>query len=457
MPNKSDRSLRLRKEAFFEHLGYTPHPGQLEVHRSTAPRRIVACGVRWGKTKCAAFEGIAAAMVPADQSVGWVVAPTYDLADRVFREIQLVLATHLRHRVVTMRESDRKIVLRNLGGGLSEIRAKSADNPISLLGEGLDWLIVDEASRLKPLVWQSHLSQRLIDKRGWALLISTPRGKGYFHGLFRRGQQGADPDYESWNCPSWTNPLLDAALIEDERGRLPDRVFRQEFGAEFIEGSGAVFRHIREAATGEWQEPVPGKTYYAGLDLAKVADFTVLVIMNQEREVVFVDRFHRIDWSQQVQRIKAVTRRYNNACILVDSTGAGEPVYEAMCHAGCLVQPYKFTAASKSALIDGLALQLEQRTITLPRVELWPAGIDELEAFEYSVTDAGNVRTSAPSGIHDDCVIGLALASWQVPVDTGGPIFASFDSWDDVQHWMSTGQRRERKRYYGRGWKKHRW
>ncbi len=50
--------------------------------------------------------------------------------------------------------------------------------------------------------------------------------------------------------------------------------------------------------------------------------------------------------------------------------------------------------------------------IRLPKPELWPDGIDELEAFEYSVTDLGNVRTSAPYGMHDDCVIALALAAW---------------------------------------------
>ena len=147
---KNGKQLRLDKRKLFEKLGYKPHPGQIEVHKSRASRRIVACGVRWGKTLCAAMEGVAAALEPRERSVGWIVAATYDLADRVFREIQLVVVTHLRHRIVIMRESDRKIVLRNLGGGLSEIRAKSADNPVSLLGEGLDWLIVDEASRLKP-------------------------------------------------------------------------------------------------------------------------------------------------------------------------------------------------------------------------------------------------------------------------------------------------------------------
>ena len=107
-------------------------------------------------------------------------------------------------------------------------------------------MICDEAARLKPSIWESYLSQRLIDKKGWALLISTPKGKGWFYDLFRRGQ-GQDVDYESWNNPSWTNPYLDEAAIEEERNRLPERVFRQEFGGQFLEGAGAVFRNVRDS------------------------------------------------------------------------------------------------------------------------------------------------------------------------------------------------------------------
>jgi len=413
MTMTSGKRLRLDKRRLFEKLGYKPHAGQIEVHKSKAPRRIVACGVRWGKTLCAAMEGVAAALEPRDRSVGWVVAPTYDLADRVFREIQLIVMTHLRHRVITMRDNDRKSGLRNLGGGLSEIRAKSADNPVSLLGEGLDWVIVDEASRLKPTIWQSHLSQRLIDKKGWALLISTPKGKGYFYELHQRGK-GDDPEYESWNYPSWTNPLLDREIIENERGRLPERVFRQEYGAEFTEGAGAVFRHVRDCATGVWQKPVEGEQYHAGLDLAKTEDFTVLVIMNSKSEVVFVDRFHRVDWSIQVARIKAAYDRYFEPELLVDSTGKGEPIHEALNRADIYAEAYTFTNSSKAALIDALALMLETGQITLPRPELWPEGIEELESFQYSVTDSGTTRTSAPGGMHDDCVIALALAAYEL-------------------------------------------
>ena len=319
-----------------------------------------------------------------------------------------------------MREGEKRMVLRNLAGGLSEIRGKSADNPVSLLGEGLDWLIADEASRLKPLVWQSHLSQRLIDKQGWALMISTPRGKGWFYDAFRRGQ-GNDPTYKSWNWPSWSNPILAAAVIEGERGRLPERVFRQEYGGEFLEGAGQVLRRVRECATGAFQEPEPRMTYWGGLDLAKVEDFTVLVIVNSRHEVVFVDRFHRLDWTIQVNRIRAASERYRNPLIHVDTTGVGEPIYESLIEAGCEVEPYTLTQRSKAALIDNLALLLEQDRIVLPAPDLWPEGIDELEAFEYSITDMGNVRTSAPSGMHDDCVAALALAAWPLQTDSRVP------------------------------------
>ena len=400
------------KRAMFASLDYEPHPAQLEIHMSTAKRRVVASGVRAGKTKCAAMEGLAAALEPAERSVGWVVAPTYDLAERVYRQVVITAGTHLKHRIVSCKEHEKLLLLRNMAGGVSEIRAKSADNPVSLLGEGLDWLVVDEAARLKPIVWESHLSQRLIDKKGWALLISTPHGKGWFYDLFRRGL-GADPDVRSWNFPSWANPHLDRAVIERERAKLPERVFRQEYEAEFLEGSGSVFRNIRECAIGELREPEQGATYYAGLDLAKVNDHTVIVIMNTKREVVFVDRFHRLDWSVQVGRIQAATERYHEARILCDTTGSGEPIYESLREAGCHVRAYPFTQASKTALVNNLALMLEKREIVLPRPELWPVGIDELEAFEYSVTDAGTVRTGAPYGAHDDTVIALALAAWQ--------------------------------------------
>lgn len=393
------------------------------MHNSKALRRVLACGVRFGKSTAAAMEGLAAAMEFRRSVVrGWIVAPTYDLSDKVFREIKAIVLEKLKGRVIKISDSEKLVVLSNMAGYESEIKAKSADNPTSLLGEGLDWLIVDEAARIKREVWESHLTQRLLDKRGWALLISTPRGKGWFFDAWRRGKDpGGDATtavdhrmrgYESWNMPTWVNPHVSKELIELERSRIPERVFAQEYGAEFIEGAGQVFRNVRSCATGEWLDPDKDELYYGGLDLAKTEDYTVLVLIAATTgQVAFVDRFHRLDWDLQVERVKAAVDRYENVLVSVDSTGMGEPVYEQLRSAGIVCRAYPFSAKSKKDMINNLSVLLEKGKLVLPRPELWPIGIDELEAYEYSITPTGHMRMEAPSGLHDDCVSALGLAA----------------------------------------------
>jgi hypothetical protein len=56
----------------------------------------------------------------------------------------------------------------------------------------------------------------------------------------------------------------------------------------------------------------------------------------------------------------------------------------------------------------GLALPARQTGQNLD--PLVPVLVNELEAFEYTVTRAGNVTYAAPGGLHDDCVMALMLA-----------------------------------------------
>ncbi len=224
---------KLSKPELFEALGYKPHAGQILVHRSTAPRRVLACGVRWGKSTCAVMEAAAALLQPREACLGWTVAPTLDLARLIFQRTASTLLRKMRHRVKLYSPREQRLVVVNLGGGLSVLEGKTADNPTSLLGESLDFAIVDEVVRMRESVWTEHLSQRLLDRRGWALFLSTPRGRDFFWKLFRRGQNGRDKDFESWSSPSWANPMLDRAVIEEERGRLTAEAFASQYEGQF--------------------------------------------------------------------------------------------------------------------------------------------------------------------------------------------------------------------------------
>ena len=58
-----------------------------------------------------------------------------------------------------------------------------------------------------------------------------------------------------------------------------------------------------------------------------------------------------------------------------------------------------------------LSLGFDKRVITFPEnTEL----LTELEKFGYQFSQNGNVIYAATAGFHDDCVISLALAFWQL-------------------------------------------
>jgi hypothetical protein len=52
--------------------------------------------------------------------------------------------------------------------------------------------------------------------------------------MFKRGRRNRDPECESWALPSRDNPYVDADVIEAERGRLPEEVFKQQYEATFV-------------------------------------------------------------------------------------------------------------------------------------------------------------------------------------------------------------------------------
>lgn len=396
------KKIKANKKKLFKFLGYQSHPGQQEVHDSVARFRTAVCGRRWGKSLMAAHEALAEMIKP--DSRGWVVAPTYDLAYKVFRETYWTSKKKMPDWISRTSESRQFIEFKNG----SFIEAKSADNPDSLVGEGLNFLIIDEAARIKESVWTECLRPTLSDRKGWALFISTPRGRNWFNRAYATGMDKLWPDFESWLFPSSSNPYLDPEEIEQARMTLPERVFQQEYLAMFLDDAGGVFRNVRSCIKGTLGSPEPGHQYAIGVDLAKYQDFTVITVLDLDNgHLIYFDRFNKIDWSIQKKRIVNVAEIYPGT-VIIDSTGVGDPIYEDLYARGDItVEPYKFTNESKKRLIDKLAMMIEKNEVSFPEI---PELINELEIYQYEMTSAGNLRFNAPSGYHDDCVISLGLA-----------------------------------------------
>lgn len=383
---------------------YNPHDAQQHIHDSTARFRIVACGRRFGKTLACANEMVLHAS-KFRESVTWWVAPVYQQTGPAYR---MVLDTLPPDVIAANHKSTRRIELVNG----SVIEFKSADRFDNLRGARVDFLVIDEAALVDRDAWESTLRPTLSDTQGRAMFISTPRGRNWFYELFARGQDPQYPDYESFTFPTSSNPYIKDEEIEQARTTLPSDVFSQEYLAEFMVNSAGVFRHIHNCVKGVLEEPQPGHVYVIGWDLAKYSDFSVITVVDIGRKhVVAFDRFNGINYTLQLKRLEAVAKKYNNARVVMDSTGPGEPLLDQVSALGIHVEGMNFTNAKKQQVIDNLSLQIEQEEVSFPEIsEL----INELSIYKYEMTRAGNVKYAAPSGYHDDCVISLALAVWEL-------------------------------------------
>jgi hypothetical protein len=384
---------------------YSPHQGQLVFHNSRARFKIMTCGRRWGKT-LAAGNDMVKRVCDRPRSLGWWVTPTYKIGNRGWKLLTRALSGVIAPGGI--RRGERTIELAN--GSLIEFR--SADNPDALRGEGVNHLVVDEAAMIPREAWEEALRPTLSDTKGSAVLISTPKGRNFFFELFCRGN---DPEYDGWESftfPTSSNPYIDPEEIEEARKTLPLDVFRQEYEAQFLEDSAGVFRGMAECIRGDLEDPVRGREYVLGWDPAKYEDFSVFTVMDEERRhVVAWDRFNGIDYSLQVERLGVWHRKYNNARIIMDSTGAGDPLLENVKkHVTRRVEGYTFTSTSKQQLIEHLAVAVQEGSVSFPK-DLAVLR-HELELYQYEITRAGNIRYSAPEGYHDDAVVSLALATW---------------------------------------------
>lgn len=105
--------------------------------------------------------------------------------------------------------------------------------------------------------------------------------------------------------------------------------------------------------------------------------------------------------------------------MLCHNTGVGDPIFEDLVDMNLSAEDYKFTNKSKRHLIDKLVIFIQQKKLTFPNI---PVLINELETYAYTKTEKGNITYNAPAGFHDDVVISLALAIWDLPNEKPGNV-----------------------------------
>ncbi len=212
------------------------HPGQMEVYRAPHRFKVVTAGRRWGKTQCAKAHIIRHAQIP--KQLIWYVAPSYRMAKQImWPELLETIPKRLVARV-----NETMMTIWMVNG--TRIELKGADNPDSLRGVGIHFLVLDEMQDIVEEAWTKVLRPTLASTRGKVLFIGTPKA---YNVLYKLHMLGQDPDRRaagrwcSWQFPTMTSPFIPEDEIEAARSEMDEKSFNQEFNASFESMSGRVY------------------------------------------------------------------------------------------------------------------------------------------------------------------------------------------------------------------------
>lgn len=389
-------------------FSFSERPYQKEIINDPRKNKVLVLHRRAGKTSLAVNKLIIEAIMNPGRVYHYVFPLQSQAREVVWKSPDMINKYLPPHPEIAEKNStEMAIYFKNN----SQIRIKGADNPDSHRGGNPFGIILDESAQIKPELYAEVYRPVLEFNDGWIWFIGTPKGKNHFHTQFLKAQNNPDT-WQAVRLQASKSGILTQEQLEVIRRESTETIWLQEYECEFLDDGGAVIRRVRHNATATPQDPINGKQYIMGVDLAKVVDWTVICVIDRHtHELVHFERFNQINWSLQKARIEAAARRYNNCPVRIDSTGVGDPITEDLKRVGLEVIPYNFTNQSKRMLVENLAILFEQDKIKIQNI---PELIDELEQFTYQQTARGNIIYGAPEGQHDDCVMALALASFEL-------------------------------------------
>ncbi|MGV2866476.1 terminase large subunit domain-containing protein [Achromobacter sp. AGC39] len=296
------------------------HEKQMEVYRAKSRFKVVVAGRRWGKTQLAKTSMIRFANVR--NRLIWYVAPSYRMAKQIMWPE--LLAALPRRWVKKINETSMTVTLVNN----TRLELKGADNPDSLRGVGVHYLVMDEVQDIHPEAWTKVLRPTLASTNGQALFIGTPKAYNFLYELYALGQKPenrASGKWISWQFPTITSPFIPpdeiAAAMED----MDEKSFNQEFNASFETMSGRVYHpfdrriHLRACKFD------PSKPIWVGQDF-NIDPMSSVIIQQQDDGTLWAIDEVVLRGSNTEEVCDELDRRYwryiDNVVLFPDPAGA---------------------------------------------------------------------------------------------------------------------------------------
>jgi hypothetical protein len=257
-------------------------------------RLTIIAGRRFGKTKIGSIAGAQEASIP--NSVGWACAPS---DPKLMRYVIPAFQELIPKSWVQSWNAEYKD-LRLKNGAL--IHFQTLEDPDQGRGQGLDWLYIDEVCELTKRHWEVIRPSLAGDTV--AFFTTSPQGYDWvYEELFHPAEEGL-PGY--WACHAKTsesaNPKVSADFLAREKAQMSDTMFRQEYEADFVIFTGAVYGtqleeqivrsdDVIKRMIPEWPQIAPWRPVIVGIDTGADHPFGALKLVSTEKGLVVVGEY----------------------------------------------------------------------------------------------------------------------------------------------------------------------
>lgn len=249
--------------------------------------------------------------------------------------------------------------------------------------------------------------------RGYKIrIVSTPQGLGNrFHTLFTGDNQWSKHEVDIYRAVADGVPHN---IEELKEGLDDEEAWQQEFEVKFIDEASAWLTYEMIAACQSDRVPgeimyedfdlasfafacAPGGRLFAGVDIGRKQDLTVIDIEEQVGDV-FWNRLTlilaKVTFRTQEQTLASLIRKLNIERACIDATGIGAQLAEDTVEdfGAYRAEAVEFTLGAKNDMAVRCRRKFEDR---LCRIALCRKLRDDLHSVKKTTTAAGNVRFDA--------------------------------------------------------------
>ena len=259
-------------------------------------RLTIVAGRRFGKTRVGAIAGAEEATIP--NSTGWACAPTNDKLHRyvipAFR--QIIPESWVVPNGWSLEYHD----LRLKNGSL--IHFQTLEDPDQGRGQGLDWLYVDEVSELTKAHWDVIRPSLAGDTV--AFFTTSPRGFDWVYDELVQPANRGDAGYRRYiaKTSESANPRVSPEFLAREKSQMSDQMYRQEYEADFVIFTGAVYGGAIDSQIlyttediqkfiPEWPDIAPWRQVLVGMDTGADHPFGAVKVVATERGLVVTNEY----------------------------------------------------------------------------------------------------------------------------------------------------------------------